>query len=161
MTSIPAILLLAASIAGCNFPSTDTPRHVHTHLECDGRLVASIDGGDYAEVLSCPRGCRPVLAPDGRLLAVELPLLSNTGVVKLFRIDGGRFAPAAVDVTTLAWRQIARQKKLSSERLDAPRWVVEKWLDDGKKLEMMLNAATTEGQTVEFKTVVDLAAAQL
>ena len=152
-------MLLAAFISGCNFPSAGTPRQVHTHLECDGRLLASIDGGDYAEVLTCPRGCRPLLAPHGRLLAVEFPLLSNVGVVKLFRLDDGRFVPASVDVTKLAWRQITRRKRLSPEELDATRWYVEKWLDGGKKLELTLDATTTAGQPVELKAVVDLATA--
>jgi len=110
-------------------------------------------------VLTCPRGCRPLLAPDGRLLAVEFPLLSNVGVVKLFRLDDGRFVPASVDVTKLAWRQITRRKRLSPEELDATRWYVEKWLDGGKKLELTLDATTTAGQPVELKAVVDLATA--
>lgn len=127
--------------------------HIHTSANDAGELWASVNDSESIRLLHDAQGYRPLASPDGEWLAVEVRLMSDLEVVRLFRRDGARFISADKDVTAVAWLEVAATYDVELEALGRTKARVSGWSNEGKILQLELSA-TVPGEQDRLETVV-------
>jgi len=127
--------------------------HIHTNANDAGELWASVNDSEPIRLLHDAQGYRPLASPDGEWLAVEVRLMSQLEVVRLFRRDGARFIPADKDVTAVAWREVAAAYNVELEALGHTKARVSGWNNEGTILRLELSASVP-GEQDQLETVV-------
>lgn len=129
--------------------------HIHTSVNEAGELWVNVNNSEQLRLLHDAQGYRPLVSPDGKWLAVEVRLMSDLEVVRLFRRDGNRFVAADQDVTTVAWRQVAAAKNIELEALTHTKTRVSGWSNEGASLSLVLSAFRP-GEQGWIETVVSI-----
>ena len=140
MISLSIMLLFFAGCDGENQPQSDILLHIHTNTTETGELWISINGSETIRLLYDAQGYRPLISPDGEWLAVEVRLMSDLEVVRLFRRAGDRFVIADKDVTAVAWRHVTNANKIEMQDLENTKARVSGWGDQGTDLRLELSA---------------------
>lgn len=138
---IRILALCIALIAGCGGQTQPSTRlHIHTTVNDAGELWVRVNNGEPLRLLHDARGYRPLVSPNGEWMAVEVRLMSDLDVVRLFRRDGNRFVAADKDITAAAWRQVAANEKIELEAMDRTKARVLGWSNEGTTLRLELSA---------------------
>lgn len=154
MIRIIALYFTLLLVAGCSEHSQpENLLHIHTSANAAGELWVSVNASEPVRLLDDAQGYRPLASPDGKWLAVEVRLMSNLEVVRLFRRDGARFLSADKDVTAVAWRQVAAAHNVELEALEQTRARLSGWGHEGTSLRLALSA-TVSGEQGRLETVV-------
>ncbi len=143
-----ALLLIGAGQAGelgCHL-------QVHTEVNQAGELWANVNGQAPERLWIGAQDFRPLLSPNGAWLAVEARLMSNIGVVLLFRREGNRFVPAAQDVTGLAWKMAGERERFDPATVENPQTYVHGWENQGRLLQIKLRGLW--GEEPEFREIL-------
>lgn len=131
-----ALLLAACAPQGPVGPSAP----LHTYVNRAGELWAGVGDAPAQRLLTNGQDYRPVPSPDGRWLAVEVRLMSNLDVVRLYRREGTLLVPVAPDITTAAWARVRRDHGIDPEALDGARSHISGWENGGTALWLELSA---------------------
>jgi len=151
---IIALCLSLVIVAGCcGEIQPANVLHIHSSANEAGELWVSINNGEPLRLLHDARGYRPMVSPDGEWLAVEVRLMSDLEVVRLFHRDGNRFVAADKDVTTVAWRQAAAADNFELEALEHTRARVSGWANNGTALLLELSSLRP-GEQDQTETIV-------
>jgi hypothetical protein len=131
--------------------------HIHTSVNDTGELWVSVNNDKPLRLLHEAQGYRPLVSPDGEWLAVEVRLMSDLEVVRLFRRDGVRFIAAENDVTAVAWQNVAAAHNFELDALSHTRARVAGWSNDGTILQLEMSASVPgEHSPLETVTAVPL-----
>jgi len=151
---IIALCLALLLVTGCDGePQPTNLLHIHTSANEAGELWVSVNGGSPLRLLEDAQGYRSLVSSDGDWLAVEVRLMSDLEVVRLFRRDGNRFVATEKDVTTVAWRQAAAAENIEMEALIHTKTRFSGWNDEGTTLWLELSAVGP-GEQDRLETVV-------
>ena len=135
------LCLALALVASCGVePQLENKLHIHTNANEAGELWVSVNYGEPLWLLHDAQGYRPLVSPNGEWLAVEVRLLSDLEIVRLFRRDGNRFIASDKDVTAIAWRQMATANDIELEVLSHTKARVSGWSNEGMTLRLELSA---------------------
>lgn len=154
MIRIIALCLALLIVAGCSGEIQPANLlHIHSSANEAGELWVSINDGEPLRLLHDAQGYRPLVSPDGEWLAVEVRLMSDLEVVRLFRRDGNHFVAADKDVTAIAWRQVAAANDFELEALGHTKARVSGWGNKGTTLWLELSALRP-GEQGQTETIV-------
>lgn len=132
------VLLLLVSCVEENQPLNLI--HIHTSVNESGELWVNVNNGEPIRLLHNAQGYRALVSPDAKWLAVEVRLMSDLEVVRLFRREGYRYVAAERDVTTVAWRQVAAANTIDLQDLTHTKARVSGWSNEGASLSLVLSA---------------------
>lgn len=154
MIRIIALCLALVIIAGCRGEiQPENLLHIYSSANEAGELWVSVNDGKPLRLLHDAQGYRPIVSPDGEWLAVEVRLMSDLEVVRLFRRDENRFVAADKDVTAVAWQQVAEADNFELEALGHTKARVSGWGNKGTTLWLELSALRP-GEKARTESVV-------
>ncbi len=158
MIRIIGLCLALVLITGCSEePRPINVLHIYTSVNDAGELWVSVDNDKPLRLLHEAQGYRPLVSPDGEWLAVEVRLMSDLEVVRVFRRDGGRFIAVEKDVTAIAWQKAAAAYNVELEALSQTRARVSGWSNEGTILQLEMSAFVPGEQSpLETVTAVSL-----
>lgn len=141
MIRIIALCIALLLVAGCSEETQPANLlHIHTSTNEAGELWVSVNDGEPLRLLQDAQGYRSLVSSGGEWLAVEVRLMSNLEVVRLFRRDGDRFLAIDKDVIADAWQQAAATYNVELEALDNTKARVLGWSNEGTSLQLELSA---------------------
>ena len=148
-----AFALILCCIGGCCEQQRDTTL-IHTSVNAAGEFWATVNDGESRRLLQEAQAYRPVLSPDGDWLAVEVRLMSDLSVVRLFQRVGETLVATDPDITTRAWHWALAGTDVQLGELSHARTLVAGWDSDAQTLLLVLSATLPDDEP--FETVITL-----
>lgn len=127
--------------------------HIHTSVNQIGELWVRINNGKPQRLLQQAKGYRPLVSPTGNWLAVEVRLMSDLNIVRLFQRKGLQYVYANKNITGDAWKRASRREGIELKSLERTNAYVSGWGDEENVLQLELNAQAP-GHKELFNTMV-------
>ena len=127
--------------------------HVHTSASDSGEFWVAVNGAEPQLLLQEAQDYRAVISPNGSWMAVEIKMMSDLTVVRLYSRKDFQFTVAEHDVTKEAWLKVAVEKKLDVQSLNNTRVSIAGWGEGSNSLLLRL-AAMIPDEDKPFETEV-------
>lgn len=143
-------ILLVLILLGCTQEAaTEKWLSIHTHTNAANELWVTVGNTEPQLLLKEALNYRPVLSQSGQWLAVEMQLMSNLTVVRLFEMRNNQFTAVENDITRDAWRRVTSQKEINLNDVEAGSTYLSGFSNDESTLILELHGALP-GQDMPF-----------